>query len=131
MEYSSSKLVKLTPDIVEYKVGAQAPLYDQIIGKQTLHDIGAVLDFKENTITIDSILLPMRNIINLQIKPSITRALKHNTFQAQEPISTQKATKRVIEMLDAEYDKAKLPEIMKDTCPHLTPSQRDMLLSLP
>jgi hypothetical protein len=51
-------LVKLTPDIVEYKAGAQAPVYDLIIGKQTLHDnIGAVLDFKEKTITIDSILL--------------------------------------------------------------------------
>ena len=130
MEYSASKSVKLTPDIVEYEVGAQAPLYDLIIGKQTLHDIGAVLDFKEKTITIGSILLPMRNIINLQIKPSVTRALKHNTFQAQEPISTQKATKRVIEILDAKYDKANLPEIVKDTCPHLTPSQRDKLLSL-
>ena len=47
MEYSTSKLVCLTPDIVEYEVGAPSPLYDLIIGKQTLHDIGAVLDFKE------------------------------------------------------------------------------------
>ncbi len=130
MEYSASKSVKLTPDIVEYEVGAQAPLYDLSIGKQTLHDIGAVLGFKEKTITIDSILPPMRNIINLQIKPSVTRALKHNTFQAQEPINTQKVTKRVIEILDAKYDKANLPEIVKDTCPHLTPSQQDKLLSL-
>jgi hypothetical protein len=39
MEYSaSSKSVKLTPDIVEYEKGAQAPLYDLIISKQTLHD---------------------------------------------------------------------------------------------
>jgi len=75
----SSKKVKLTPVIVEYKVGAQAPLYHLIIDKQTLHDIGAVLDLRERTSTIDSILLPMRNIVNLQIKPSIT----------QEPISTQ------------------------------------------
>ncbi len=30
---------------VEYKAGASKPLYDLIIGKQTLHDIGAVLDF--------------------------------------------------------------------------------------
>jgi len=123
MEYSASKLVKLTPDIVEYEVGAQAPLYDLIIGKQTLHDIGAVLDFREKTITIDSILLPMRNIVNLQVKPSVTRALKHNAFQAQEPISTQKATKRVIGILDAKYDKADLPEIVRISCPHLTPSE--------
>jgi len=105
-------------------------LYDLIIGKQTLHDIGAVLDFRGKTITIDSILLPMRNIVNLQIKPSVTRALKHNAFQAQEPISTQKAIKRVIGILDAIYDKADLPEIVRTSCPHLTPSQRDMLLSL-
>jgi len=73
-EYSASKSVKLTPDIVEYEVGAQPPLYDLTIGKQTLHDIGAILDFREKTITIDSILLPMRNIVNLQIEPSITQA---------------------------------------------------------
>jgi hypothetical protein len=130
MKYSTSKSVKLTPDIVEYKVGAQAPLYDLIIGKQTLHNIGAVLNFREKTITIDSILLPIRNIVNLQVKPSVTRALKHNAFQAQEPISTQKATKRVIGILDAKYDKADLPEIVRTYCPHLMPSERDMLLSL-
>jgi hypothetical protein len=36
----------------------------------------------------------------------------------------------IIEILDDKYDKANLPEIVKDTCPHLEPSQRDMLLSL-
>ena len=109
VEYSLSKSVHLTPNIVEYEAGATAPLYDLIIGKQTLHDIGAVLDFKEKTITIDNILLPMRNITNLQLKPSVTRALRHNTCQAQEPVSTRNATKRVIEILDAKYDKANLP----------------------
>jgi hypothetical protein len=88
MEYSASKSVRPTSDIVEYEIGAPSPLYDLIIGKQTLHDIGAVLDFKEKTITIDSILLPMRNIVNLLLKLSITKALQHNTVQAQEPVST-------------------------------------------
>jgi len=130
VEYSLSKSVHLTPDIVEYDAGATAPLYDLIIGKQTLHDIGAVLDFKEKTITIDNILLPMRNITNLQLKPSVTRALRHNTCQAQEPVSTRNATKRVIEILDAKYDKANLPAIVRDNCAHLTPLQREKLLSL-
>ncbi len=101
IEYSASKSVRLTPDIVEYKVGAPSHLYKLIIGKQTLHNIGAVLDFKEKTITIDSILLPMRNIVNFQLIPSVTKALQHNTIQAQEPVSTRKATKRVIDILDA------------------------------
>ncbi len=64
-------------------------MYDLIIGKQTLHDIGTVLDFKERTITIYDILLPMRNINNLQLKPSISRAFKLNSSFAQEPDSTQ------------------------------------------
>jgi len=72
----------------------------------------------------------MRNIVNLQVKPSVTRALKHNAFQAQEPISTQKATKQVIGILDAKYDKADLPEIVRTSCPHLMPSEQEMLLSL-
>jgi hypothetical protein len=66
-----------------------------------LHELGAVLDFKEKTITIDEILLPMRNINNLQLKPSISRALKQNICLAQELVSTGGATKRVVEILDA------------------------------
>jgi hypothetical protein len=81
---------------------------------------------------IDYILLPMRNIINLQLKPSVTRALRHNTCQAQEPVSTQNATKtkRVIGILDAKYYKANLRAIVRDNCSHLTPLQREKLLSL-
>ena len=38
VEYSASKSVHLTPDIVEYDAGANVPLYDLIIGKQSLHN---------------------------------------------------------------------------------------------
>jgi hypothetical protein len=79
VEYSASKKVHLQLDIVEYSPGDQAPMYDLIFGKQTMHDLGVVLEFKEKTMQIDKILLPMRNITSLQLKPSITRALRHNT----------------------------------------------------
>jgi hypothetical protein len=98
VEYSARKKVHLCPDIVEYSKGGPPPLYNVMIGKQTLHDIGAMLDSKERTITIDDILLPMRNINNLQLKPSISRALKLNSSFAQEPASTCNATKRVMEI---------------------------------
>jgi hypothetical protein len=111
--------VHLLPDIVEYPKGGLQPLYDLIIGKQTLHDIGAVLDFKETTITIDYILLPMRNINNLQLKSSISRVLKFNSNFAQEPNSTSNATKCIVEILDAKYDKADLPSIDKNDCTYL------------
>ncbi len=54
-------------------------MYDLIIGKQIMHDLGVKSSFQEKTITIDKILLPMRNIVNLQLKPRITRALRENT----------------------------------------------------
>ncbi len=92
VEYSASKKVHLQPDIVENSPGDQAPMYDLIIGKQTMHNLGVKLDFQEKTITIDEILLPMRNIVNLQLKSRITRALRENTYFAQESIRTRSAT---------------------------------------
>jgi hypothetical protein len=124
VEYSANKKVHLHPDIVKYSKEGPPPLYDIIIGKQTLHDIGAMLDFKEMTITIDDILLPMRNINNLKLKPSISRALKLNSSSTQEPASTRNATNRVVENLDAKYDRADLPSIVKKQMrafKHITP----------
>jgi hypothetical protein len=127
VEYSASKKVHLQPDIVKYSPGEQAPMYDLIIGKRTMHDLGVKLEFQEKTITIDEILLPMRSIVNLQLKPRITRALRENTCFAQEPISTRSATKRIVEILD---EKADLPAIIKENCSHLTADEREELLSV-
>ncbi len=130
VEYLASKKVRLQPDIVEYSPGDQAPMYDLIIGKQTMHDLGVNLDFQEKTITIDEILLPMRNICNLQLKPRITRALREKTCFAQEPISTFSDPKRMVKILDAKYEKADLPAIIKENCSHLTASDREKPLSV-
>jgi hypothetical protein len=56
----------------------------------------------------------MRNINNLQLKTSISRALKLNTSFSQEPVSIRGATKRLVEILDAKYAKADLPAIVRD-----------------
>jgi hypothetical protein len=130
VEYSASKKVCLQPDIVEYPQGSPPPLYDLIIGKQTLHDIGAVFEFKEKTITIDEVLLPIKNINNLQLKPSIYRVLKLNSRFAQEPVSTGNTTKCTVEILDANYDKEDLPSIVKNNCTHLSMPHCNLLLAL-
>ncbi len=105
-------------------------MYNLIIGKQTMHNLGVKLDFQEKTITIDEILLPMRNIVNLQLKPRITRALRENTCFAEEPISIRSATKCMVKILDAKYEKAVLPAIIRENCFHLTASNREKLLSM-
>ncbi len=126
----SASATSAVPDIVEYSPEDQAPMYGLITGKQTMHDLGVVLDFQEKTIKIDKILLPMRNIADLQPKPSITRALRKNTCFAQEPISTCSATKCMVEILDAKYEKADLPAINRENCSHLKASDREKLLSV-
>jgi hypothetical protein len=45
VEYSASKKVCLQLDIVEYSAGDQAPMYDLIIGKQTMQNLGVKSDF--------------------------------------------------------------------------------------
>ncbi len=130
VEYSASNRMHLHPDIVQYPQGGTPPLYNLIIGKQTLHDLGAMLDFKEKNIIIDEVLLPMRNTNNMQLKPSISRALKQNTCFAQQPVSTRNATKRFAEILDTKYDKADLPSIVKNSCTHLSTSHCNLLLAL-
>ena len=124
VDYSESKRVRLWPDVVEYGPGESIPLYDLIVGKETMHELGVVLDFKEKTIQIDEVLLPMRNIMNLQLKPSISRALAANACLAQE------ATKRVVEILDAKYEKADIPAIVRENCSHLGATDREKLLSV-
>jgi hypothetical protein len=130
VEYLASKKVCLQLHIVENSPGDQAPMYDLIIGTQMMHNLGAKLDFQEKIISINKILLPMRNIADLQLKPRITRALRGNTCFAQEPISTCSTTKGMVKILDAKYEKANLPAIIRENCSHLTSSNREKLLSV-
>ncbi len=61
---------------------------------------------------------------------SILRALKLNHSLAMEPQSTQDATKRVTQILDAKYQKADLQLVVRDNCKHLSADQQKKLLQL-
>ena len=65
-EYSNSKEFLVTPDVVEYdKNKMTKPVYDLILGCKTMNELGLVLDFRTKEITIDEIILPMRDINSL------------------------------------------------------------------
>jgi hypothetical protein len=117
-EYSDSKWYLVAPDIVEYNK-INKPQYDIILGVKTMKEYGIILDFKDKMITVDEVKLPMRNINYLQGSSTI-RALRLNHSLAMEPQSTQDATKRVTRILDAKYQKADLPLIVRDNCKHLS-----------
>ncbi len=80
-------------------------------------------------ITIDEIILPMRNINNLQ-GSSILRALRHNHSLVMEPQSTQDATECAMRILDAKYSKADLQSVVRNNYKHLSSDQQKKLLQL-
>jgi hypothetical protein len=68
--------------------------------------------------------------INYLHGSSTLHALKLNHSLAMEPHSTQDATKRVTQILDARYKKADLQSIVRDNCKHLCTNQQKKLLQL-
>jgi hypothetical protein len=94
-----------------------------------MKEYGITLDFKDKMITVDEVKLPMQNINYLQ-GSSTLRALRLNHSLAMEQQSTQDATKRVTQILDAKYQKADLQSIFRDNCKHLSTNQQKKLLQL-
>jgi hypothetical protein len=114
--------------VVEYEKGGRRQ-YDLILGTETMKELGIMLDFKANTITIDEIILPIGNINHLQGSSTVC-VLKLNNNLAMEPKSTQDATKPATCILDAKCNKADLQSIVKDYCKHLSANQQKKLLQL-
>ncbi len=52
----------MEPDVFKYDQKMSKPVFDLIIGCNSMEKLGIVLDFKAKSITIDEIILPMRNI---------------------------------------------------------------------
>ena len=52
------------------------------------------------------------------------------TTKNQDSKSTELATQRIVEILDAKNKKADLPEILKNNCKHLNPEGQSQLLEV-
>jgi hypothetical protein len=64
-KYSDSKRYHVEPDVVKYDKNNRLQ-YDLILGTVTMKELGIILNFRDKMITFDEIILPMRNINNLQ-----------------------------------------------------------------
>ena len=91
------------------------PVYDLILGCKTMNELGIVLDFWTNEITIDDIVLPMRDINSLTTS-KMERAWTVNNIMANEPHSMHEATQQVVHILDAKYEKADLQSVVSTNC---------------
>ena len=123
--FSHSKRIRIDPDIIEYNDEQSSPMFDLIIGTETMHKLGVKLDFSELQLTVDQITLPMLHIKDLQSKQA-----RQQMYTDSEPLSTQDDLKRVTRILDSTYEKANLEEVVKDNCAHLSDDQRHKLLEL-
>ena len=86
-------------------------MYDLILGCKTMKELGIVLDFWTKEITIDEIILPMRDI-NSPTTSKLESTWAVNNSMVQEPHSMHEATQRVVHILDAKYEKADLQAVV-------------------
>jgi hypothetical protein len=116
------------PDVVEYDE-INRPQYDLILGTVSMKEFGIILNFRDKMITIDEIILPMRDINKLQ-GSSMLQALRHNHSLAMEPQFTQDATEHAMQILDAKYNNVDHQLVVRDNCKHLKVNQQKQLLQL-
>ncbi len=84
-EYSNSKEYLVTPDVVVCNKNKMTkPVFDLILGCQTMKELGIVLDFQTKGITIDHVILPMRDINSLTLS-NMDRARAVNNSMVHEP----------------------------------------------
>ena len=107
---------------MEYDPEDYDPKFDLIIGTETMKNLGIVLNFKQKSIEIDEIDLPMQNIMDIQLPNKMYQMYKNT-----EPLSTADLTKRAVKILDAKYEKADLNGIV-EKCDHLNAEQKKSLL---
>ncbi len=114
--------------MVEYKKGSKLQ-YDLILGKETMKELGILLDFKAKTIAIDETILQLRSINHLQGAMMLFELKLNNSF-ASEPHSTQDVTRYATQILDTKYNEADLQSIVKENSKHLSTDQQKKILQL-
>ncbi len=119
----------LQPEIVEFEA-SDRPAFNLIIGTNTMEAIGIILNFVDKVITIDQVVLPMQSINKLLTSNKKALGFNNSLAKNMEPKSTELATQRIVEILDAKYEKAILPDIVENECPHLNPEEKLKLLEL-
>ena len=93
-EFSESKLFKIRPDIVNVPREMNKPVYDLIIGVETLTKMGVILDFQNKMLVIDKSIQPMKSLESL----NDTNLLNNFHRDHLEPDSTRDSTKRTVEI---------------------------------
>ena len=93
--------------------------YDMIIGRDLLCELGVDINFSTSTCTWDNSTIPMRDP-KINIKQS---------YVVEESGPIKQATSRLKKILDAKYEAADIPQLIKKRI-DLNPAQKDLLQQL-
>ena len=107
--------------VIEWKLHVTPDLgaYDMILGRDLLVGLGIVIDFGNNTLEWDSIVIPMKDS-DADVKDS---------YAMQEPDTIISATDRLKSILDAKYEKAELEQVSQEA-EHLNDAEQKQLHAL-
>jgi hypothetical protein len=95
-----------------------------------MNDLGIILDFSANLITNNSNKFPMQSIKELPTSDKEAIGFKNSLEKNQESKCTELANQRIVQILDAKYKKADLPEIVQNDCKNLNPEGQSQLLEV-
>ena len=104
---------------VKCHVTKQKSNYDLILGRDTMTELGITLNFANNTTHWQENNIPMKPI-NCDVKTH---------YAIRDSTRVQSETKRIKKILDANYQKANLPKIVKDLI-YLNAIKQNKLLQL-
>ena len=119
-EFSDKKVVTW-----KFKVFESTTLgYDMVIGRDIMAELGIDLSFNKKTMIWEGIEIPMRDFNKLRKYQLNKKELQAFISESKEPVVTQKATDRIIKILDANYKKADLRQVANKAT-HLTSRERE------
>ena len=103
----------------QFHVAENLGAYDLIIGRDLLQELPINLHFDSMEIEWDSARIPMRPV----------EATSHMSFHVQDPPAVAEATQRIKEILDAKYEQADIPKLVREQS-HLKAAHQTQLRTL-
>ena len=105
--------------------------YDMIIGRDLLNKLGIDLRHSDKTIKWNDVLVPMKSFSDIWEAKHPTRQEMRATFlRSVEPKATREETERVTKILDSNYEKANLEEVVQNATSLNREQKRKLLKTL-
>ena len=123
-EFSSSKIITFS-----FSVNHNEMDYDAIIGRDLMKNLGMNISFGSNSIEWEGVSIPMKDFNQVNKWRRSKLDLNLMIKSSEEPVATKQATNRIVKILDSNYSKANLAEIVRKTN-HLTKREQEMLYEL-